>query len=343
MPGFHTDTVISNEKLRKEGKRMRKEEIEMELAKHTDTILSFPNRGPWGDSRYRGNCSGWIPAYFINKYHAKRVAEVFAGSGTTYDVCRDMGVRYVGIDLNPNPPRDGILSMDILDDAMELPDGFYDADMVFLHPPYPSIHDVRYAGNMWQDTDGTRILRDIQEMNFEDGMKAVNHAVLRAYNAMPAGSYEVCLVGEIRAKGEYRSMMQNLAIPGILHQTFIKLQHNTVSGRRTYSGSSDFALTGHEMIAVIKKPSGYELAFVMPKRYSMDIRDSQMATWKDVVMAAVRNLGGASNNEEIYAALEHHAKAAANVNWKAKIRQTLQKLAQSGLITHVGTGQWDAA
>lgn len=196
---------------------------------------------------------------------------------------------------------------------------------------------------MWQDTDGTRILRDIQEMNFEDGMKAVNHAVLRAYNAMPAGSYEVCLVGEIRAKGEYRSMMQNLAIPGILHQTFIKLQHNTVSGRRTYSGSSDFALTGHEMIAVIKKPSGYELAFVMPKRYSMDIRDSQMATWKDVVMAAVRNLGGASNNEEIYAALEHHAKAAANVNWKAKIRQTLQKLAQSGLITHVGTGQWAAA
>lgn len=118
---------------------MRKEEIEMELAKHTDTILSFPNRGPWGDSRYRGNCSGWIPAYFINKYHAKRVAEVFAGSGTTYDVCRDMGVRYVGIDLNPNPPRDGILSMDILDDAMELPDGFYDADMVFLHPAV-SVH-----------------------------------------------------------------------------------------------------------------------------------------------------------------------------------------------------------
>ena len=37
--GFHTDTVISNEKLRKEGKRMRKEEIEMELAKHTDTIF----------------------------------------------------------------------------------------------------------------------------------------------------------------------------------------------------------------------------------------------------------------------------------------------------------------
>lgn len=324
---------------------MTKEEILSELSRHTDTILSFPNRGPWGDSKYRGNCSGWIPAFFINKYKVRRLAEVFAGSGTTYDVCKDMGVQYVGIDLNPNPPRDKIVSMDILDDTIELPDGFYDADMVFLHPPYPSINDVRYAGHMWKDTDGKGVLRDIQEMSFEDGMQGVNHALLRAYNAMPAGSYEVCLVGEIRSKGQYRSMMQNLTIPGILHQTFIKLQHNTVSGHRTYSysGNSDFALTGHEMIAVIKKPSGYELSFIMPKRYAMDIRDSKMATWKDVVMSVIRNINGIITNDTIYKALELHAKAAANVNWKAKVRQTLQKLEASGLITHIAAGQWQAA
>ena len=213
---------------------MEKRLILEELSKHNDTVLSFPSRGPWGDSRYRGNCSGWIPAFFINKYRVQKLAEVFAGSGTTYDVCKDMGVQYVGIDLNPNPTRDGIISMDILDDNIALPDGFYDADMVFLHPPYPSINDVRYAGNMWNDTDGYGKLHDIQEMSFEEGMKGVNHALLRAYNAMPSGSYEVCLVGEIRSHGQYRSMMQNLTIPGILHQTFIKLQHNTVSGRKTY-------------------------------------------------------------------------------------------------------------
>ena len=321
---------------------MNKTEILAELAKHTDTVLSFPNRGPWGDSHYRGNCSGWIPAFFINMYKVKKLAEVFAGSGTTYDVCKDMGVRYVGIDLNPTPTRAGIISQDILDDSIELPDGFYDADMVFLHPPYPSINDVRYAGRMWKDTDGTGILRDIQEMSFEKGMEGVNHALLRAYNAMPAGSYEVCLVGEIRSKGQYRSMMQNLAIPGILHQTFIKLQHNTVSGRRSYS-NSDFALTGHEMIAVIKKPSGYELAFVMPKRYAMDIRDSKMATWKDVVMSVIRNLGSVMANDAIYAAIEPHAKAKANANWKAKVRQTLQQLEASGLVNHVATGKWCVA
>lgn len=322
---------------------MDKNTILQELERHTDTVLSFPNRGPWGDSRYRGNCSGWIPAFFINKYKVKKLAEVFAGSGTTYDVCKDMGVQYVGIDLNPNPTRDGIIAMDILDDTVDLPNGFYDADMVFLHPPYPSINDVRYAGHMWKDLDGSGKLHDIQEMSFDDGMRSVNHAIIRAYNAMPKGSYEVCLVGEIRSHGQYRSMMQNLSIPGILHQTFIKIQHNTISGRRNYSCNNDYALTGHEMIAVIKKPSGYELSIVIPRRYTMDIRDSKMATWKDVVMAAVRNLGGTQKNSDIYLEIENHEKAARNQNWKAKVRQTLQVLSQAGLIVHVAEGQWRAA
>lgn len=323
---------------------MEKQKILEELAKHDNTVLSFPNRGPWGDSRYRGNCSGWIPAYFINKFNVKNMAEIFAGSGTTYDVCKDMGINYIGIDLNPNPLRDGIISMDILNDTIELPDEFYNADMLFLHPPYPSIHDVRYSNSMWKDTTGVAS-RDIQNMTWEQGMMAVNHAVLRGYNALPAGAYEVVLVGEIRSKGSYRSMMQNLAIPGILHQTYVKLQHNTVSGRKSYGNMrSDFAMTGHEMIAVIKKPSGFELAYVIPQTYRMDIRDSQMSTWKDVVMAVVRNLGKETfSNQEVYESLEMHKKARNNPNWKAKVRQTMQKLTASGLLVDAGYGTWAVA
>ena len=97
------------------------------------------------------------------------------------------------------------------------------------------------------------------------------------------------------------------------------------------------------MIAVIKKPSGYELSIVIPRRYTMDIRDSKMATWKDVVMAAVRNLGGIQKNNDIYLEIENHEKAARNPNWKAKVRQTLQVLSQAGLIVHVAEGQWKAA
>lgn len=322
---------------------MKKEKILNELKKHTDTILSFPNRGPWGDFRYRGNCSGWIPAYFINKYDAKSVAEVFAGSGTTYDVCKDMGIRYTGIDLNPTPTRPGIISMDVLDYNVDLPDGFYDADMVFLHPPYPSIHEIRYTNEMWKDAGGSRITKDIQEMSWEKGMYCVNQAVLRAYNAMPAGAYEVCLVGEIRSKGQYRSMLQNLVIPGILHQTFVKIQHNTTSSGRRYEGKSDYAFTAHEMIAVIKKPTGYELAYMIPKRYELDIRDCNMATWKDIVMNVIRNMKGSITNDAVYTALQGHKRTENNQHWKAKVRQTLQKLESAGLIVRTGTGTWTLA
>lgn len=321
---------------------MNKNEIIAELTKHDNTVLSFPDRGPWGDSHYRGNCSGWIPAYFIWKYNAGKVAEIFAGSGTTYDVCKDMGVGYTGIDLNPNPTRDGIVSMDILNDSIELPDGFYDADMLFLHPPYPSIHDVHYANAMWKDTKGVAS-SDIQEMTWEKGMKAVNHAVMRGYSAMQPGTYEVILVGEIRSKGQYRSMYQNLAIPGILHQTFIKLQHNTMSGNKMYNGKGNFALTGHEMIAVIKKPSGYEIAYVIPKEYRVDIRDSNMATWKDVVYAVMKKLKKDASLDEIYSEIEAGKKAKNNPHWKEKVRQTLQNLQHSGLAKNVSRGVWALA
>ena len=321
---------------------MTKKDIIEELQKNDTTLLSFPNRGPWGNSKYRGNCSGWIPAYFIWKYGAKSVAEIFAGSGTTSDVCRDMEVKYTGIDLNPNPLRENIISMNILDDNILLPDGFYNADMLFLHPPYPSINDVRYSDVMWKDTSGVGIY-DIQNMNWENGMQAVNKAVLKGYAAMPPGAYEVILVGEIRSKGQYRSMFQNLAIPGILHQTFIKMQHNTVSGNRTYSGKNDYALTAHEMIAVIKKPSGYEIAYVMPKEYKTDIRDSNQGTWKDVVMAILHKDKRERHLTEIYQELKGHKKADANPHWQAKVRQTLQELRKAGLAVSTDRGMWSVS
>lgn len=317
---------------------MKKEEIIKKLQGCDSTVLSFPERGSWGSSQYRGNCSGWIPAYFIWKYDAKKVAEIFAGSGTTYDVCKDMGVSYTGIDLNPIPTRPGIISQNILDENIELPAGFYDADMVFLHPPYPSIHEVKYSNNMWKDTNNLSQY-DIQNMSWEKGMQAVNKSILRGYAAMQPGAYEVVLVGEIRSKGQYRSMYQNLTLPGILHQTFVKLQHNCVSNGRVY-GKSDFALTGHEMIAVIKKPSGYEIAYVVPKLIKKDIRECKMATWSDLVMAAAREIRGEFKTEQIFDALCHSEKAKTNNNVAAKIRQTLQLLSQKGLISHVDKSTW---
>lgn len=310
------------------------------------TVLSYPERDPrgftWGSPKYNGNSSGKVPLGFIDKLGAKSVCELFAGSGTLSDVCRDYGIDYCGIDLNPNPVRNNIYTMDITNMEEELPDGFFDADMCFSHPPYPGLNHVKYADSAWKDTVGGLSLRDIQNKSFEEGMKLVNLSTMRAYTALPSGSYMVILVGEIRTNGRYYSMMQNLCLPGEHFQTYIKLQHNTWSGRQSYSGNKNpRAMTGHEMIAVIKKPSGYEIAYVIPKKYAMDIRDSvSTASWKDCLNAVMEKLGGRAKLSQIYAEFEGHKKCENNIHWKEKIRQTLQL---DNRYVSDGNGNWKFA
>lgn len=327
----------------------KREELERVLkevrGQMASTILSYEERDPrgfkWGASSYNGNCSGKVPLGFIDKLGAKSVCELFAGSGTLSDVCNDFNIPYAGIDLNPNPVRGNIYSMDIADMSQELPNEFYEADLCYSHPPYPGLNHVKYAGKAWKDTVGGLEKKDIQNMPFDEGMKLVNLSTMRAYTALPAGSYLVVLVGEIRSNGRYYSMMQNLVLPGEHFQTYVKLQHNTWSDRQTYSGNCNpRAMTGHEMIAVIKKPSGYEIAYVVPTKYAMDIRDSVgTATWKDVVMSVMKNLKHASL-ENIYKEIDGHKKAKSNEHWKAKVRQTLQILRDGGFLMNPTTGVW---
>lgn len=42
-------------------------------------------------------------------------------------------------------------------------------------------------------------------------------------------------------------------------------------------------------------------------------------------------------------ALKNHSKCKNNKNYEAKIRQTLQKLAASGVLFHTGRGTWKIA
>lgn len=318
---------------------MQKDEILKELEKHDNTVLSFPDRGPWGNDKYRGNCSGWIIASLVDRYNVKSLAEVFAGSGTGYDVAKDMKIKYTGIDLNPNPTREGIIPMDILDESITLPDGFYSADLCFMHPPYPGINNIRYSNVMWKDKEDRLASRDIQNMDFAKGMKAVNRSIARAYSAIPKGAFQAILVGDIRKNGKFYSMGSNLVLPGEQIQILIKIQHNTVSGRNGISYGNkhrNFYLTAHEFIYIVKKPSGYEICFLLPQKHMTDIRDTN-ATWKDVVAAALKKLGGSASLSDIYSELRGHKKAESNHYPEAKIRQTLQAY---NIFTPLGDGKW---
>lgn len=326
---------------------MKKEEIfETLKQKASGTVLSFEDRGPWGSSKYRGNFSGWIPAALIYRYGSGSVSEIFAGGGTTSDLCKNLEIPYCGIDLNPNPVRDDIISMDILDEEAELPDTFYTADMQILHPPYPCIQHLHYSNEMWKDTKGVA-KSDIQEMDWNEGMKAINRSILRGFTAMPAGSYQAVVVGDVRRKVDgksiFKSMLTDLAIPGEMVQILVKMQHNRMSEINSSYGNSkrNFFLIEHEFVVVIKKPSGYEIAYVLPHKHTSDIRDSlHTATWKDVVYSVLRNLGKESTLDDIYAEIEGHKKAEENSHWKDKVRQVLQQLRDKGTVVNVSRGKW---
>ena len=329
---------------------MNKEEIFKKVAQMADgTVLSFPDRGTWGSAKWRGNFSGWIPASLIYRYNAKSVSEIFAGGGTTSDLCKDLAIPYCGIDLNPEPVRENIIAMDILDESVDLPDAFYSADLQVLHPPYPCINHVQYANGMWKDTKGVSS-KDIQEMSWEQGMKAVNRSIMRGYSAMPTGAYQATVVGDIRRKVNgktvFKSMLAEMCIPGEMVQILVKMQHNTVSGRENVYGNNNrnFFLIEHEFIVVIKKPSGYEIAFSIPRKYVSDIRDSfSTATWKDVVVSVLKKLGKKVSLDEIYSEIEPHKKAQLNSHWREKVRQTLQQLQKSGMALNVSRGIWKIA
>ena len=83
----------------------------------------------------------------------------------------------------------------------------------------------------------------------------------------------------------------------------------------------------------------YIINFQLPQKHEIDIRDSDTATWADVVYAVVKDKGRVSLTE-IYSAIEGHKKCQKNPNWQAKIRQTLQNYP---MFTSVERGVWQAA
>lgn len=344
---------------------MNRNEIEEELRKKNGTMLSFPDRGPWGDNRYRGNCSGWIHNFLIWKYKIDRLfAELFSGSGTGYDACKDMGVPYVGADLNPSPVRPGILNVNAVTD--EVPEEFRNAQMLFMHPPYGLEIGIPYAGaewgaeKKWGKVNGKnqctiidytdKIAKqlgydpkqyDLGRMEWGLFMKTLNEIIMKYYSAMSPGSYMSILMGDVRRNGKCYSMLNDMVKPGELQQIIIKGQHNCVSNSRTY-GNSNFVPIEHEYLYVLKKAmDAYFINFMLPAKKELDIRDSKSASWCDVFQAVLNQLGGKAHYTEIVKQVSGRKKAEGNNHLPEKTRQVLR--AYSKVFTACGNGYYALA
>lgn len=39
------------------------------------SVVSYPDRGPWGNNKYRGNCSGYLIKDLIEQFHIKNMSD----------------------------------------------------------------------------------------------------------------------------------------------------------------------------------------------------------------------------------------------------------------------------
>jgi len=107
-----------------------------QLAVFPTTLWEYPSQHygdrVQGDPRYAGATPSWVIWQLLTRYtrEGDTVLDPMCGSGTTLDVCADLGRRGVGFDLAP--ARDDIARAD----ARALPVEDASADFVFVDPPY---------------------------------------------------------------------------------------------------------------------------------------------------------------------------------------------------------------
>ena len=64
------------------------------------SIVTYPERGNYGDSRYRGNATGKLLLDLHKVYKFDEISDYMSGSFTTHDVGNELGIITNCYDLN---------------------------------------------------------------------------------------------------------------------------------------------------------------------------------------------------------------------------------------------------
>lgn len=282
------------------------------------SIVSYPERGPWGKSSWRGNCTGYLYKELFERLLLDVSDAVFidpmVGSGTSVEVAKSMGVRCHGLDLHSgfNALRDSIL------ERTGEP-----GHLVLSHPPYHG--QIKYSGKGGQW--GTEAHPDDLShcVDDEDFHHKLHMVMLNQRNATVPGHYYGTIIGDWRRNGVYTSYQAEVIarmpadeLAGVL----IKQQHNTTSGRKTY-GKMALPLIEHEYVLLFRKRVRTTIALlgVMATQAHRRLQ----GTWRNVVKLVLMDLGGCAPLQKIYGAVAAATdKVLSNPSWQAKVRQTLQ-------------------
>lgn len=212
----------------------------------TQSIVSYPDRGPFGDSLFRGNTSGYLIKDLIETYQPAFVYDPMEGSGTTRDVCKYLKVRYVGTDIHDGHDITNLttrhrIERDKIGDAA--------LDMIFWHPPY------------WNMIGYTSDPGDLSQCATYDGFLNKCEDILKwLARLLVPGGFIALLLADLKKKLSpvtyfltdditERSRMLRCGLSKEFR--YIKIQHKTTSGGDV--GHLDVPMV-HEYLTILRKP-----------------------------------------------------------------------------------------
>ena len=279
-----------------------------------ESIVSYPDRGNYGNSRYRGNCSGRLIEDIIDQYKVKQLSDFMVGGGTTKDVCNARGIPGTFTDLR--------LGYDML--SMDIPER---SQAIFFHPAYHNI--IRYADSMYSAKEVLEKYgidanaEDLSQCSsYEEFLQKLNYCVEKQYASLEKGGRLFMLVGDIKKSGKLYSMVCDILKPN-LEQIIIKAQHNCTSDRKAYT-NYNFVPIVHEYLIVCKKDGGRFYLATSGDRSERDTVKSKAPSWRDVIISFLEDKGCDVTLNELYLEMQASPKTKTNPHWQEKIRQTVQ-------------------
>ncbi|MGE0471005.1 MAG: hypothetical protein AB7L09_26495 [Nitrospira sp.] len=195
------------------------------------SLLRYADRGPWGQSRYFGNCPGYLLVDLLDYFKPQSVFDPMEGSGTTREVCFDLHVEYEGRDL-----RTGF---DLL--SSPLPDRAF--DLIFWHPPYWPGHRCSDHPNDFS-----------QATNMQDFLLRMQEGVQRLKTCLAPNGHLVMLIGDGRKNGVFypvhSAVLQWNLLP--VETILIKAGDHERRARHFQYGPTRFIPTLHEYVLIFK-------------------------------------------------------------------------------------------
>lgn len=160
------------------------------------SIVSYKNRGDFGNSNYRGNCSGYIIKDLIMHFYPttkpKKFIEIFSGGGTGKDVAEELKISN-SLHLDLNTGWDALID--------EIPSG---ADFIFSHPPYWDIISYEQQRNSFSINDLSN------KMPYEEFIQKLNLVNEKIYHSLINGGRHAILIGDVRKQGKYYSIIKDM-------------------------------------------------------------------------------------------------------------------------------------